>query len=90
MNKSDLIEHMAADAVISKAAASRALNSALMTIRQHLKKGGVVAIADFGIFRVTKRTARMGRNPRSGVPLKIKAAKVPKFTPYKRLKDELN
>ena len=90
MNKSDLIERMAKDATISKAAASRALNSALDTIKSRLRLGGEVAIVGFGVFHAPKRDARMARNPRTGKPIKVKAAKVPKFKAYKGLKDALN
>ena len=55
-----------------------------------LKKGGSVTLVGFGTFAVGKRTARTGRNPRTGDAIKIKAAKVPKFRPGKALKDALN
>ena len=90
MNKAELIEHIANNADISKAAASRSLDATLGAVRMTLKKGGVVALVGFGTFTVTKRYARMGRNPRTGAPLKIKAAKVPKFRAGKGLKDALN
>ena len=90
MNKTELIEHIAADADISKAAATRALESALDTITSALKKGDAVSLVGFGTFAVTKRAARTGRNPRTGAAIKIKSAKVPKFRPGKALKDALN
>lgn len=90
MNKSELIERMASDADISKAAAERALESFTTAVRSTLKKGGSVALVGFGSFAVTKRAARTGRNPKTGEPLKIAARKVPKFTPGKALKDALN
>lgn len=55
-----------------------------------MKKGGTVALVGFGSFSVGKRAARTGRNPRTGEPIKIKAAKVPKFSAGKGLKDALN
>ena len=55
-----------------------------------LKKGGKVQVVGFGTFEVSKRAARTGRNPRTGEAVEIKAAKVPKFTPGKALKDALN
>lgn len=90
MNKTELIEHMAKQAEISKAAASRALESLMGAVRATLKKGGTVALVGFGTFAVGKRTARTGRNPKTGAAIKIKAAKVPKFRPGKGLKDALN
>ena len=90
MNKSELIEHIAKNADISKAAATRALESTLGAIRSTLKKGGSVSLVGFGTFAVSDRAARTGRNPRTGEPIKIKKAKVPKFRPGKALKDALN
>ena len=90
MNKSELIEHMAIQADISKAAATRALEAMIGGVRNTLKKNGSVSIVGFGTFAVTKRAARSGRNPRTGATIKIKAAKVPKFRPGKGLKDALN
>jgi DNA-binding protein HU-beta len=89
VNKSELIEHMAAQADISKAAAGRALDALVGGVRATLKKGGTVSIVGFGTFSVTKRAARSGRNPRTGATIKIKASKVPKFRPGKALKDAL-
>ncbi|ADU99787.1 HU family DNA-binding protein [Alicycliphilus denitrificans] len=90
MNKSDLIERMASDADISKAAAERALESFTTAVQTTLKKGGTVALVGFGSWSVTKRAARVGRNPKTGEALKIKARKAPKFTPGKAFKDALN
>ncbi len=90
MNKTELVEHMAKNAEISKAAAGRALESLIGAVRTTLKKGGTVALVGFGTFAVGKRAARVGRNPKTGAALKIKAAKVPKFRPGKGLKDALN
>lgn len=87
MNKTDLIERMAEDAGISKAGAERALESLMTAVKTTLKKGGEVTLTGFGSFKVTKRAARAGRNPRTGAEIKIKARKVPKFTPGKALKD---
>ena len=89
MNKSDLIEHIAKQADISKAAATRALDAIVGGVKTTLKKCGSVTIVGFGTFAVTKRAARTGRNPRTGAAIKIKAAKVPKFKPGKALKDAL-
>jgi DNA-binding protein HU-beta len=89
MNKSELIEHIAKQADISKAAATRALDAVVGGVKGTLKKGGSVTTVGFGTFGVTKRAARTGRNPRTGAAIKIKAAKVPKFKPGKALKDGL-
>ncbi|WP_349627883.1 HU family DNA-binding protein [Variovorax sp. PCZ-1] len=90
MNKTDLIEHIAKQADISKAAATRALEATLGAVKTTLKKGGTVSVVGFGTFAVGKRAARAGRNPRTGAAIKIKAARVPKFRPGKALKDALN
>ncbi len=90
MNKSELIEHIAKQADISKAAAGRALEAIVGGVKTTLKKNGSVTIAGFGTFAVAKRASRTGRNPRTGAAIKIKAAKVPKFRPGKALKDHLN
>ena len=90
VNKTELIEHIAKHADISKAAATRALESTIGAVKSTLKKGGSVSLVGFGTFAVGKRAARTGRNPRTGDAIKIKAAKVPKFRPGKALKDALN
>lgn len=90
MNKSELIDAIAASADISKASAGRALDSALDAIKKTLKSGGEVTLVGFGTFSVGKRAARTGRNPQTGADIKIKAAKVPKFRPGKGLKDAVN
>ena len=90
MNKTELIEHIAHNADLSKMGAARALEATLSAVRQTLKKGGTVSLVGFGTFSASKRAARTGRNPRSGEAIKIKAAKVPKFTPGKPFKDALN
>jgi DNA-binding protein HU-beta len=89
VNKSELIEHIATQADLSKAAAGRALDALTGAVRTALKKGSSVTITGFGTFAVTKRAARTGRNPRTGAAIKIKAAKVPKFKPGKALRDAL-
>ncbi len=90
MNKSELIDAIAASADISKAAAGRALDGAMEAIKKALKKGDMVTLVGFGTFYVGKRAARTGRNPRTGAAIKIKAAKVPKFRAGKALKDSVN
>ncbi|MCB1956978.1 MAG: HU family DNA-binding protein [Rhodocyclaceae bacterium] len=90
MNKSELIDQIADEAEISKAAAGRALDAAIGSIKTALKKGGTVTLVGFGTFYVGKRAARTGRNPRTGANIKIKSAKVPKFRAGKGLKDAVN
>ncbi len=90
VNKTELIEHIAAEADISKAAATRALESMLEAVKNTLKKGDSISLVGFGTFEVTKRAARDGRNPATGAAIKIKEATVPKFRPGKALKDALN
>jgi len=90
VNKTDLIDHIAKHADISKAAAGRALDALVGAVKTTLKKGGSVTLVGFGTFAVGKRAARTGRNPRTGASIKIKAAKVPKFRPGKGLKDAIN
>lgn len=90
MNKTELIEHIANDAELSKSAAARALNATLDAVRKQLKKGGTVQIVGFGTFSAPKRAARTGRNPRTGEAIEIAAARVPKFSPGQGLKDALN
>ncbi|MFN4884546.1 MAG: HU family DNA-binding protein [Burkholderiales bacterium] len=90
VNKSEMIEHIAKQADVSKAAAGRALEAVIGGIKTTLKKGGSVTLVGFGTFAVGKRAARTGRNPQTGAAIKIKAAKVPKFRAGKALKDAIN
>ena len=89
MNKSELIEHIANQADISKAASGRALEALIGAVKSTLKKNNSVTLVGFGTFSVTKRAARAGRNPRTGAAITITAAKIPKFRPGKALKDAL-
>ncbi len=90
MNKSELINAIAASADLSKAAAGRALDAATDAITAALKKGDTVTLIGFGTFKVSKRAARTGRNPRTGAELKIAARKAPAFSAGKALKDAVN
>ena len=90
MNKTELIEHMAADADISKAAAARALSSFIENIGKSLTKGNSVTLVGFGTFSQKKRAARAGRNPSTGATIKIAASKVVRFSAGKTLKDRGN
>jgi DNA-binding protein HU-beta len=90
MNKTELIDHIAASAEIPKVTATRALDAVLKAVTSTLKDSGSVTLAGFGTFSVGKRAARTGRNPRTGDQIKIAAAHVPKFRPGKALKDAIN
>jgi len=90
VNKAELIDAVAENADISKAAATRAVDTVLESITTTLKNGEQVALIGFGTFSVKERAARTGRNPRTGEPLEIPAAKVPSFKAGKALKDAVN
>ncbi len=89
MTKAELIDKMAKDADVSKAAAGKALDSFIDGVKKSLKKGDKVTLVGFGTFSVSKRSARQGRNPRTGEIIKIKASKAPKFTSGKAFKDAI-
>ncbi|CAM1341287.1 HU family DNA-binding protein [uncultured Tenacibaculum sp.] len=90
MNKSDLIDAMAADAGISKAAAKAALDSLTANVTNTLKKGGKVALVGWGTWSVSERAARTGRNPQTGKEIKIAAKNVVKFKAGAGLSDSVN
>ncbi|PHM71625.1 nucleoid-associated protein HU-beta [Xenorhabdus kozodoii] len=90
MNKSQLIDKIAADANISKAAAGRVVDAFISSVSGALKNGDDVALVGFGTFAVRERAARTGRNPQTGKEIKIAAAKVPAFRAGKGLKDAVN
>jgi DNA-binding protein HU-beta len=90
MTKEELVELMAKDAGISKAAAGKALGSFMDGVTRALKKkDGKVTLVGFGTFSKTRRKARKGRNPQTGEAIKIKAANVVKFKAGKKLKDSV-
>jgi len=90
MNKSELIDAIAESADISKAAAGRALEGMVSSITGALQKGDTVSIVGFGTFNVRERSARTGRNPKTGEAIKIKASKAPGFKAGKAFKDAVN
>ena len=90
MNKSDLIDAMAEDAGITKAAAKKALESFLGNIEKSLKGGDRVSLVGFGSWSVSKRAAREGRNPQTGKTIKIAAKKVVKFKAGSDLANSVN
>jgi DNA-binding protein HU-beta len=87
MKKSELIDKVAKEAKIPRAAAERAINSFTSTVTGLLKKGDKITLPGFGTFMVSNRSARKGRNPRTGQEIKIPASKIPKFKVGKGLKD---
>ena len=90
VNKSQLIDQIAADADISKADAGRALDSFIEAVSGALKDGDSVALVGFGTFSVRERAARSGRNPQTGETIQIAAANIPSFKAGKALKDAVN
>ena len=87
MNKTELIDAIAAKAELSKKDAKAALEATLEAISESLKAGDAVQLIGFGTFKVNERSARTGRNPRTGEEIKIAAAKVPALVAGKALKD---
>lgn len=79
MNKSELIDSVAAGADITKIAAERAVNTLVDTVTAAVAKGDAVTLVGFGSFKAVKRAARVGRNPATGKEMKIAATVVPKF-----------
>ena len=90
MNKTELIDGMAADAGISKAAAKKALESFLGNIQGSLKGGGRVSLVGFGSFSISNRSARTGRNPQTGKEIQIAAKNVVKFKAGSDLSGKVN
>jgi nucleoid DNA-binding protein len=89
MNKAQLIEAIARDSGLTKVESKRALESMLNNIQKRLKKREEVRLVGFGTFSVKDRKARKGINPRTGEPIKIKARRVPHFSPGAELKKGL-
>jgi len=79
MNKAELIDAVAKEADVSKAAAGNAIDAITATITSAVAKGDTVTLVGFGTFSSSKRAARTGRNPQTGKELKIAATTVPKF-----------
>ncbi len=90
MNKSDLVDAVADSAGLSKADAGRALDAMVDAVTDALKGGDSVSLVGFGTFSVRDRAARIGRNPRTGETIHIKASKNPAFKAGKALKDAVN
>ena len=90
MNKSELVDAVASNAGISKAKAALAIDGMTDAIRRALSHGDAVTLVGFGTFSVRDRSARTGRNPRTGEEIQIAAAKIPAFKAGKVLKDAVN
>jgi len=90
VNKAELIDMVADSADLSKAAAARAVDAVFDGITESLQGGDTVTLVGFGTFSVSARSARTGRNPRTGESITIAASKAPKFKAGKGLKDAVN
>ena len=90
MNKTELIEIVSKNAELTKKESAAAVDALLNGIVEGLVKDGKVQLIGFGSFEVRTRTARTGRNPRTGEQIKIKASKAPAFKPGKDMKDAVN
>ena len=90
MNKTDLINVVAAEASLSKKDAEAAVNATLAAIAGALKNGDKVQLIGFGTFEVKDVAAREGRNPKTGETITIEASKKASFSASKALKDSVN
>ena len=90
MTKLEFIEAIAAKSGLTKADSSRAVEAFQSVVTETLKKGDKVTLTGFGVFSVSKREARNGRNPRTGEVVKIAASKSVKFKTGSKLKDAVN
>lgn len=90
MNKQQLIEQIAAHLETTKSNAEKALDAVIQSVTDELKRGGEVTLTGFGSFKVSRREARLGRNPKTGESVDIVAANVPVFKAGKALKEAVN
>lgn len=90
MNKNELISRVSESSGLTKADASRAVDSVLDSISASLSSKEEVRLAGFGTFTVSHRKATTGRNPRTGAPIQIAASNMPKFRPGKGLREAVN
>ena len=90
MNKTDLISQVAQQVNITKDAAAEAVDATFANIASALRSGDEVRLVGFGNFKVSQRKESMGRNPRTGEPIRIPASRVPKFRAGKALKETVN
>ena len=89
MNKAELIEEVASQTGLAKRTSGKAVDAVVSAISDCLAKGEKVTLVGFGTLRVTKRKARVGRNPQTGESINIPVKKVPKFVPSKNLKNKV-
>jgi DNA-binding protein HU-beta len=87
MNKSELVDAVAAKSGLTKAHAADAIDATVSAIQEALKAGDQVTLVGFGVFATAERPARTGRNPRTGAEIQIPASRLPKFKPGKGLRD---
>ena len=90
MNKQELISSVAESTGLGRSDATRAVEGVFDSITETLRAGGEVRLVGFGTFSVGKRKASIGRNPRTGAPMSLKATSQPKFRAGKLLKDSVN
>jgi DNA-binding protein HU-beta len=90
MNKTDMVTKLAEKNGMTKKDAQKALNSLIEIISDEIKDGGRVALTGFGTFSIAERKPRTGRNPQTGQPIDIPAARVPKFKAGKVLKESVS
>jgi DNA-binding protein HU-beta len=89
MNKTELVSALAAQTKLTQKDTALFLEAFITTVKETLKTGGDVTLVGFGTFKVGQRSARIGRNPKTGAALEIKASKVPQFKAGKALKEAL-
>ncbi len=89
MNKAELVVALADKAGLSRAQTVHTLDALIEVMGRTLKRGEKITVVGFGAFSVRKRVARQGRNPKTGAPVKIPAAKTPVFKAGKALKDAI-
>ena len=90
MKKSEMIEAIANSTGVTKADAEKVFNATFDLFKDELSKGEKVSVAGFGVFKISERAAREGRNPQTGETIKIAASKSVSFNAGTALKDEVN
>jgi len=89
MNKAEIVAKISDDVGLSKSDVNKVIDSLFQKIGKSLKKGDPVTFVGFGTFKTVRRKSRKGRNPQTGATITIPAAKIPKFTAGKALKDSI-
>jgi DNA-binding protein HU-beta len=90
MNKAEFVEQIAEKTDLSRRDAENAVEATLETIEEQLSRGSEITLTGFGKFHVADRSARQGRNPQTGEPIKIKASRAPRFSAGAKLKQAVN